>query len=106
MMSLLDGIMNQLGGSGQIAELASKVGLSEEQVSQAMAALSKARGEEGDTVAGAAAATGLSTDSLSTLLQSVGGEGALGKLTGLLDRDGDGNPLNDVASIAGQLFNR
>lgn len=103
-MGLLDGVLGQIGGAGQLAELAGKVGLSEEQVKTAMAALGKAHAEPGDTVAGAAAATGLSSDSLGQILNQIGGEGALAKVSGLIDRDGDGNPLNDLAGIAGKLF--
>ena len=105
-MGLLDGILGQVAGSGQLAELAGKVGLSEDQVKTAMAALGKAHAEPGDTVAGAAAATGLSADSLGQLVNQIGGEGALAKISGFIDQDGDGNPLNDLAGMAGKLFGR
>lgn len=105
-MGLLDGLLGQLGGSDQIAGLAAKVGLSEEQVKSAMAALGKAHGEPGNTVDDAAAATGLPTDKLQDLIGQIGGENALGKISAMIDRDGDGNPLNDLAGIAGSLFGR
>lgn len=105
-MGLLDGLLGQLGGAGQIAELAGKVGLSQEQVQTAMAALGQAHAEPGDTVTSAAAATGLSADTLTSLVSQIGGENALANISGMIDRDGDGNPLNDLAGIAGQLFNR
>ncbi|MCU0729694.1 MAG: hypothetical protein MUF41_06310 [Sphingopyxis sp.] len=105
-MGLLDGLMGQLGGAERIGQLASQLGLSEAQVQQAMAALGQAHAEPGDTVQSAAAQTGLSTDTLSQLMQGIGGENALGQISGLIDRDGDGNPLNDIAGIAGKLFGR
>lgn len=33
-------------------------------------------------------------------------EGALGKASQLLDTDGDGNPVNDLAGLAGKFLNR
>lgn len=103
-MGMLDGLLEQIGGAEGLAGMASKVGLSEDQVRTAMAALGQAHAEPGDTVAGAAAATGLSADTLTNLVGQIGGENALGSISGMIDRDGDGNPLNDLAGIAGKLF--
>lgn len=105
-MGLLDGLLGNLGGTDQIAGLAAKVGLSEEQVKSAMAALGQSHAEPGDTVAGAAAKTGLPTDKLNDLLGQIGGENALGKISSMIDRDGDGNPLNDLTGIMGSLFGK
>lgn len=105
-MGMLDGLLGQLGGADKIADLAAKVGLSEEQVKTAMAALGKAHPEPGDTVSDAAATTGLSMDKLQDLVGQIGGENALGKISSMIDRDGDGNPLNDLTSIAGSLFGK
>ncbi len=107
-MGLLDGLLGQLGGGGasQIAAMAQQFGISEEQVQSAMAALGQAHSEPGDTVASAAAATGLSADTLSGIVSQIGGENALASISGMIDRDGDGNPLNDLAGIAGRLFGR
>jgi ABC-type xylose transport system substrate-binding protein len=33
-------------------------------------------------------------------------EGLMGKVSGMLDQDGDGNPLNDIANMAGKFFNK
>lgn len=105
-MGMLDGLLGQLGGADKIADLAAKVGLSEDQVKTAMAALGKAHPEPGDTVSDAAATTGLSMDKLQDLVGQIGGENALGKISSMIDRDGDGNPLNDLTSIAGSLFGK
>lgn len=99
-MDFLNNIVGQLGGVDKIAGLAKQVGLSEEQVKAAMAALGKAAPEPGDTVTSAAQSTGLPMDKLNELLTQVGGEGALTKLTGFLDQDGDGNPMNDIMGFA------
>lgn len=105
-MGLLDGILGQFGGADQIGKLACQFGISEEQVQTAMTALGQAHAEPGDTVASAAAATGLSADTLQGLLGQIGGEGALDKISGMIDRDGDGNPVNDIMGMAGKLFGR
>ncbi|KPF75464.1 hypothetical protein IP68_09545 [Blastomonas sp. AAP25] len=99
-MDFLNNIVGQLGGVDKIAGLAKQVGLSEEQVQSAMAALGKAAPQPGDTVASAAESTGLPMDKLNDLLAQVGGEDALKKITGFLDRDGDGNTMNDIMGFA------
>lgn len=103
-MGMLDGILGQIGGADQIGKLAGQFGLSEQQVQMAMAALGKAHAEPGDTVASAAESTGLSPDALQGILGQIGGEGALGQIAGMLDRDGDGNPVDDIMGMAGKLF--
>ena len=105
-MGMLDGILGQLGGADQLGALASQFGLSEQQVQMAMAALGKAHAEPGDTVASAAESTGLPTDALQGILGQIGGEGTLGQIAGMLDRDGDGNPVDDIMGMAGKLFGK
>ena len=105
-MGMLDGILGQIGGAEKIAQLATQLGLSEAQVQQGMAALGQAHAQPGDTVEAAAAQTGMSTDALTQLSHGIGGEGMLGQISGMIDRDGDGNPLDDIAGFAGKLFGR
>lgn len=104
-MGMLDGILGQLGG-GQLNDLGAKLGLSPEQVAAATAALGKAHAAPGDTVATASAATGIGADTLTQLVSGMGGEGTLAKISGMLDQDGDGNPIDDIAGIAGKLFGK
>lgn len=104
-MGILDGILGQIGG-GQLNELGAKLGLSPEQLQAATAALGKAHAEPGDTVESASAATGLSADTLTQLMQGIGGEGTLANISSMLDRDGDGNPINDIAGFASKLFGK
>ena len=119
-MSMLDGLLGQVTQNVDIKNLAGKVGLSPEQVESAVAALGKAHPAPGDTVQTAASATGLSSDVLQQIVGHIGGEGALsqfatllggaggagmmGQIGGMLDQDGDGNPLNDLAGLASGLF--
>jgi hypothetical protein len=37
-------------------------------------------------------------------LGQIGGDGALSKISGMIDRDGDGNPVDDIMGMAGKLF--
>ena len=87
-MSLLDSILGQVTESTTIQNLASKVGLSPDQVEQAVAALGQAHGREGDTIQTAADATGLPSDKLNEIVQQIGGEGSLGRFASLLEDEG------------------
>lgn len=87
-MSLLDGILNQVSGNTTVENLAAKVGLSPEQVEQAVAALGQAHAAPGDTVTTAAQQTGLPQDKLQEIIGHIGGEGALGRFASLLQQDG------------------
>jgi len=119
-MSLLDGILQQVAGSPDtVASIAEKVGIDPAMAEKAVAALGQSHAEEGDTVELAAQKTGLDTGALGNIMEQMGGENALGqlseqmggdsKLAGLanmLDRDGDGNPINDVMGMAKGLFGK
>ena len=121
-MSMLDGLLGQVTQNVDIKNLAAKLGLTAEQVEAAVGALGKAHPAPGDTVATAASATGLSPDILQQIVGHIGGEGALahfatllggagasgmmGQISGMLDRDGDGNPINDLAGLASGLFGK
>ena len=109
-MGMLDALLGQVAGNMDVANLAAKVGLPPELAEKAITALGAAHPEPGDTVETAAQSTGISPD----ILQQIVGQGSLGQFAGLiagakgasglggmLDRDGDGNPLNDLAGLAG-----
>ena len=89
-MSLLDGILNQVSDNATVQNVAAKVGLSPEQVEQAVAALGQAHTAPGDTVTTAAGQTGLPTDKLQEIIGHIGGEGSLGQFAELLQQDGGG----------------
>jgi ATP phosphoribosyltransferase regulatory subunit HisZ len=117
-MSILDSILKNIGGApDDVANLAAKVGIDPAMAEKAVAMLGQTHQMEGDTVELAAAKTGLDTSVLSQIVEQIGGEGSLtefaqaikndpSSLMGLLDRDGDGNPLNDITDIASGLFGR
>ena len=89
-MSFLNGILNQVSDNATVENLATKVGLSPDQVEQAIAALGQAHTSEGDTVTTAAEQTGLPQDKLQEIVGHIGGEGALGQFASLLQQDQGG----------------
>jgi len=103
-MSVLDGLLGQLGGNVDIGNLAEKVGLSPDQAEQAVQALGAAHPEAGDTVQAAAEKTGLPQDTLQQIVQHIGGEGALGQFAGLLNSQGGIGA--SLGSLAGGLFGK
>ena len=118
-MSLLDSIINQAGSNSAIQGMAEKFGIDPSLVETAIAALGKAHAEPGDTVELASAKTGLDSGILMQIIEQLGGETVLGKIgdqlrsnpqaagiLDMLDRDGDGNPLDDIADIAGSFFGK
>lgn len=60
----------------------------------------------GDTVTLAAEKTGLSPDILNQVVAAIGGEGSLSNFASILDRDGDGSPVNDMMNMAKGLFGK
>jgi hypothetical protein len=120
-MGLLDGILGQIGGGNlDVNAIAQKVGIDPATAESAIAALGKAHDEPGDTVESASQQTGVDTGTLQQIVGHLGGEGALGQLSGalqnnpqilsslsgMLDRDGDGNPINDILGMASGLFGK
>lgn len=118
-MSILDGLLGQLGSNVDVANLAAKVGLDPAVAEKAIAALGVAHQEPGDTVASAAAKTGIDSGILDQIVGHIGGEGSLERFNQILqehpqaasifssfDKDGDGNPLNDVLGMAKGLFGK
>ncbi|MBD3728947.1 MAG: hypothetical protein IE933_04505 [Sphingomonadales bacterium] len=117
-MSIFDGILKQIAGSpDDVTNLAAKVGIDPAMAEKAIAALGHSHQMEGDTVELASAKTGLDTGTLSQIVEQIGGEGSLMEFANaiksdpssfakLLDRDGDGNPINDVMGMAKGLFGK
>jgi len=106
-MSILDGILKNIGGApDDVANLAKQVGLDPKMVEMAIAALGKTHMMEGDTVTLAAEKTGISPDILTQIVSAIGGEGSLGRFASMLDADKDGNPLDDILGMAGKLFGK
>lgn len=87
-MGMLDSLLGDVTGSATVQNLASKVGLSPEEIGNAIAALGQAHVEQGDTVQTASQATGLPPDKLNEIVDHIGGEGSLGRFASLLEGEG------------------
>jgi hypothetical protein len=117
-MSVLDHLLKNISGApDDVINLAEKVGIDPKMAEKAIAALGHSHQLEGDTVEAASAMTGLPKGTLNQIVEQIGGEGSLmefanaikndpGSLAKLLDLDGDGNPLDDVADMAKGLFGK
>ncbi len=116
-MSIFNSILGSVAGT-DLENLAAKVGIDPALAEKAVAALGAAHVQPGDTAKTAAAQTGLDASVLSQIVGHIGGEGSLGHyaemvrehpqilsgITSMLDRDGDGSPLDDVLGMAKGLF--
>ncbi|WP_324076935.1 MAG: hypothetical protein RSE14_14335 [Erythrobacter sp.] len=106
-MSILDGILKNIGGApDDVVNLAKQVGLDPGMVEAAIGALGRTHQLDGDTVTLAAEKTGLSPEVLQQIVTAIGGEGSLSNFASILDRDGDGNPVDDIMDIAKGLFGK
>ena len=104
-MSILDGILKNIGGApDDVANLAKQIGIDPGMVEMAIGALGKTHQLDGDTVTLAAEKTGLSPEILNQVVSAIGGEGSLTHFASMLDKDGDGNPLDDIMGMASGLL--
>jgi hypothetical protein len=101
-MSMLDGLLGEMGQNATVQNLAAKVGLTPEQIEMAIAALGQAHVAPGDTVATAADQSGLPHDKLQEVLAHLGGEGSLGRLAGMMGEGGSGG----LGGMLGGLLGR
>jgi hypothetical protein len=104
-MGMFDDLIGKFGG---LETIAAQIGLTPEQMQGLFSEISAKIGS-GETsvtaLAETAAAHGVSADKLQALLGTFGGpEAILGQLGGFFDKDGDGNPLNELGGIAKGLF--
>ena len=103
-MSILDGILKNIGGApDDVANLAKQIGIDPAMVETAISALGKTHQLDGDTVTLAAEKTGLSPDILNQIVGAIGGEGSLTHFASMIDRDGDGNPVDDIDAFTRDL---
>lgn len=104
-MGMLDGLLGQIAENVDVANLATKVGLSPEQVEMAMNALGQAHTAPTDTIETAAANTGLSGDVLQQIVGHIGGEGSLGRFAEMLgDQGSAGGILGTIGGLASEFL--
>ena len=100
-MGLLDGLL------GNVEGIAEKLGVDPEQAKDIVGSLGDKMSGDGDKMEALkelAEEKGVSLDSLTDVVN--GDEGLMSKLGGMLDRDGDGNPLNDITDMAKGFFSK
>jgi hypothetical protein len=98
---MLDGLMDNVGG------LAEKFGLPADKVEGFTASLQEKLGGDGDkmqAIQDLAAEHGISVDKIKDMLGGEGEGSIFSKLTGFVDKDSDGNPINDLTNMAKGLF--
>lgn len=95
-MGMLAGLLGQITENVDVANLATKVGLTPEQVEMAMTALGQAHVAPTDTIETAAASTGLSGDVLTQIVSQIGGEGSLGRFAEMLGSQGGAGGVMDT----------
>ena len=100
-MGILDGLL------GNLDDIAGKLGLPADKVQEITSSLTEKLSGDGDkmqAIQDLAAEHGISVDKIKEMLGGDGEGSILGKITGVADKDGDGNPLNDLAGMAKGLF--
>ena len=126
-MSILEKIMDLLPENFSIDDIAEKAGMTAEEAKKGGEALfAKLRDGSMDKMTAikeAAAEAGVDAEKLKGLLPALaekagldgegslmdkltGKDGLLGKATSFLDRDGDGNPINDLTNRAKDFFKK
>jgi hypothetical protein len=83
-MSLFDQLLGSVSENLDVASIAAKVGIDPATVQSAVSALANAHAQPGDTVATAAASSGIDSSTLSQIVSHIGGEGGLGQLSQLV----------------------
>ena len=106
-MGLFDGILKNIAGSpDDVENLAAKLGIDPKMAEMAISALGKGHQDPGDTIEVASQSSGIDAGILNQVRDAIGGEGSLANFASMLDRDGDGNPLNDVLGMAKGLLGK
>lgn len=95
-MGLFDSMLSQIGDGLDARALGEKLGIPADKIEQAVAALGIAHPQPGDTIKTAADSSGLPHAQLGQIVDALGGEGALDRLSGLLGKGR--NPVTDKLS--------
>jgi len=104
-MGMFDNIL------GNLDDIAGKLGIPADKVQSLAEALQEKLAAGGDQLAGlteVAKEHGVSLDNVKGLLANAGdsAQGLFDQVKGALDKDGDGNPLNDLGGMVKGFFSK
>ena len=105
-MSLLDGLLSQVGSNAEVGALAARVGLTPQEVEMGLQALGAAHPQPGDTAQVAADNSGLPQDKLQGIVNEIGGEGTLGRFAGVLGEAGQSGMLGKLEGFGSSFLSR
>jgi hypothetical protein len=97
-MGIFDSMLAEIDCELNAVAISEQLGIPVRKVEQAIAALAAAHSQQGNTVEAAAASSGLSRQQIAEIIDQLGGEVALDKLSGLLGKGPRRNPLTDRLS--------
>lgn len=104
-MGALDGLLGNLGGIDGLAE---RLNLPTDKIHALVGGVQDRIGKGEDVMTALSSAAhehGISMDSVQSMFGGAEGmQGMLGKVTSFLDKDGDGNPMNDLSGMVTGLF--
>ena len=102
-MAILDSMLAQLGEM-DTRSISKEVGMSEVRVEAAIAALSVAHVQPGDTITLAAASSALPTERLEEVMRLLGGEAGLARMADLMGyHKGKGSIWDSLEDLTGNL---
>jgi hypothetical protein len=100
-MGMLDGLL------GNVGEMAAKLGLPADKAQEIATSLTAKLSGDGDktqAIQDTADEHGVSVDSIKNMLGGDEEGSIFSKISGFVDKDGDGNPINDLMGMAKGLF--
>ncbi len=103
-MSILDNLL------GSVDDIAEKLGVPADKAQSIVSGLTEKLGSEGgdkiQAIQDLADEHGVSVDSIKDMLGGEGEGGLMDKLTGFLDKDGDGSVVDDLGDMTKGLFGK
>ncbi len=104
-MSVFDSILKGIGGApDDVVNLAAKVGIDPAMAEKAIAHWAMRTSSKAIPWKRPRPRPGCRPARCNQIVEHIGGEGSLMEFANMLDRDGDGNPLDDIAGMAKGLF--